>query len=66
METHSRQMRCTNVTVRFCITQRRFQANSRYTSERRRLGTEHESLAIVYMRTSLTGDVTFKIAEQDC
>ena len=56
----------TNVTVRFCITQRRFQANSRYTSERRRLGTEHESLAIVYMRTSLTGDVTFKIAEQDC
>ena len=66
METRSRQMRCTNVTVRFCITQRRLQANSRYPSEWRRLGTEHESLAIVYMRTSLTGDATFKLAEDDC
>ena len=40
METRSRQMRCTNVTVRFCITQRRLHANSRYPSEWRRLGTD--------------------------
>ena len=33
-------MRCTNVTVRFWITQRRLQANSRYPSEWRRLGTD--------------------------
>ena len=55
METRSRQMRCTNVTVRFCITHRRLQANLRYPSEWRRHETEHESLAIVYMRTSLDG-----------
>ena len=55
-------MRCTNVTVRFCITQHRLKTNYRYPSEWRRLGTEHESLAnfftCEFMRTSLTGEVT--------
>ena len=27
---------------------------------------EHKSLAIVYMRTCLTGDVTVNLAEEDC
>ena len=64
METRSRQMRCTNVTVRFCITQHRLKTNNiiaiRVSGGGLELSTKVWRIFYmrICMRTSLTGEVT--------